>query len=227
MISERKAYLLGVLAGDGSIRFRAHKYEYSVKCVGNPRDETRYYDEVLKPLFYSEFGVQVFPKLHDASKTYGFTVYSKRLYTELLSLGLPSGRKHPSLRVPKVVCSSQDLRISFLRGVMDTDGCLTFKKRYTQTPYYSVITLSSQTKEFVQQLERVMRSCGLRPVPIYDYPVNHNRRQEPTVINRLELNGRSQLACWMEHIGFWNPKHTSKLLMYGKEKYWERQDSQL
>jgi len=38
------AYLSGVLMGDGSIFVREYKHDYCIKCVGNPKDEIKFYD---------------------------------------------------------------------------------------------------------------------------------------------------------------------------------------
>ena len=44
--TEELAYLCGVFAGDGSLNIRKKKWEYSLKCVGNPKDERIFYDEL-------------------------------------------------------------------------------------------------------------------------------------------------------------------------------------
>ncbi|HLC75321.1 MAG TPA: hypothetical protein VJH88_05730 [Candidatus Nanoarchaeia archaeon] len=38
-VSEKLAYVCGILAGDGSIYIREEKHDYVIKCVGNPTDE--------------------------------------------------------------------------------------------------------------------------------------------------------------------------------------------
>lgn len=49
-IDEDLAYLCGVLAGDGYIGIRKHKYDYSIDCGGNPNDEMEFYDKIIVPL---------------------------------------------------------------------------------------------------------------------------------------------------------------------------------
>jgi hypothetical protein len=52
------AYLSGVLAGDGGINIRP-KHDYEIKCVGNPKNEKKFYDAVVAPLFEKLFGLKV------------------------------------------------------------------------------------------------------------------------------------------------------------------------
>ena len=56
-INEDLAYFCGVLAGDGNIDIRLHKHDYTIKCVGNPRDEKEYYNKVLYNLIYKIFNI--------------------------------------------------------------------------------------------------------------------------------------------------------------------------
>ena len=59
-ITPNLAYLCGIFAGDGSINFREKKKEYSIKCVGNPKDEKPFYRKIIEI-----FGniLSIYPKL--------------------------------------------------------------------------------------------------------------------------------------------------------------------
>ena len=77
IIDENLAYLCGVLAGDGNLHYRKNKYEYSLKCVGNPEDESEFYYTVVCPVFEKVFGIKLSPKLCDKKTTFGIVLYSK------------------------------------------------------------------------------------------------------------------------------------------------------
>ena len=211
------AYLCGVFAGDGSMNFRASKFEYSLKCVGNPKDEKEFYRSVLSPLMKRVFGVTLKLKYHDKRTTYGFTVYSKNLVKYLVSLGLPLGKKFDSLQIHKC-CSVNSLSIPFVRGLFDTDGCISFKKRYRNYPYYPVISFSSKSSSFTKEVVSILKHLDFRVVELYDYILYDKRIAKGfTKISKIELNGQSNLDLWMKLIGFSNPKHLEKIKRYGKE----------
>src|SRR3989344_1523875 len=114
--TEELAYLCGVFAGDGSLNIRKKKWEYSLKCVGNPKDERRFYDECIYPLFEKVFSRRLHMKLCDGRKTYGFVCYSKEIVTFLsLEIGLPIGRKYDHLHIPLHFINDENLCKAFIR----------------------------------------------------------------------------------------------------------------
>lgn len=212
------AYLIGVFVGDGSINVRLSKKEYLIKCVGNPRDEKELYNGVVGPLFKKVFGFIPDIRLKDSNTTYGFVVYSKSLVSYLTNvIGLPIGQKYDKLSVLPSITSNDKFIVSFLRGLFDTDGCITFKKRYRDYPYYPVISFSSKSKTLVKEVSHILNSYGFNIVEYYDYKVKDKRIIKGfTIINRVELNGKDNLELWMKTIGFLSPKHIAKIEKYGK-----------
>lgn len=216
--SPRLAYLCGVLAGDGSICVRPEKHEYVVYCSGNPADEREFYDEVVGPMVCDLFGIQ--PRMRELSGgTYGFRLYSKQLVEFLTQkVGLPVSPKHPDLVIPRVFFRSPLLVKNFVRGFFDTDGCVCFKKRYRDIPYYPVISAASRTKLFIRQLFEVLIALGFSPTCQLDVVRDDPRVQAgQTIIHYVELNGVSQLELWIQRIGFWNAKHVEKIAGEGFE----------
>ena len=207
------AYLCGVLAGDGSIGFREKKYEYSIKCVGNPKDEKSFYFNIIGPKFKKIFGFLPNIKYMDGGTTFGFIVFSKSLvnyFTKIIKL--PLGRKYDSLKIPKVFLDNEELLISFIRGVFDTDGCVSFKKRYCKYPYYPVICLSSRSNRFIKEIAKVLKRLGFKFSKTYHYKVKDKRIKTGfTIINRIELSGRYNLQLWLKKVRFLSPKHLNKI----------------
>ena len=164
-ISEDLAYLCGVFAGDGSINYRIKKNEYSLKVVGNPKDEKEFYHQVIAPKFQNVFGM--FPKMkyHDTGETYGFSVYSKTIYTYLVMyIRLPSGIKYNSLKIPEVFLKDELITLAFIRGVFDTDGCISFQRKSlkSENKTYPTISLSSKSAEFVKQIVVFLERFGFK-----------------------------------------------------------------
>lgn len=216
-LTPKLAYFCGVLAGDGNISFRDSRKEYVVRCRGNPKDEQDFYHKIISPIIKELFDIEVDLKKFDKGTTYGFNIYSKQLFLFLTeTIGLPHGKK-TNISVPQKILQNKTLFHNFIRGFADTDGCMTFKKRYTSIPYYPVIILSNQSKKLLQEISTELKSLCLNPVEIYDYKLIDTRAKRGfTIINRLELNGENKLSIWQENIGFSNPKHLAKIKKYKK-----------
>lgn len=216
-ITSDLAYLLGVFAGDGSLGHRPDKYEHSLKCVGHPRDERTFYTEVIGPAFKRVFGIFPEMRLYDKGTTFGFRVFSKALVRYLHGLGLPIGPKWHSLHIPACVREERLLSVVFLRGLFDTDGCITFKRRYRMNPYYPVISLATRRGRFAREVVDMLELLGLNAV-YSRFRVNDERFTRGfTITNRIELNGVRNLQRWMRIIGFASPKHLRRIKENGRE----------
>jgi len=217
-ITEDLAYLCGIFAGDGSIGYRRKKNEYCLKVVGNPKDEKEFYHQIIGPKFEKVFGVFPNMKYHDSKTTYGFSVYSKSIYTYLTQIiGLPSGIKYPTLKIPELFFKDEKLIISFIRGVFDTDGCISFKKRYRTYPYYPTINLTSKSRSFVEEIAEFLKNKDLKFPKPYEYKQKDARLKEGySITYRFEIHGYKNLALWMKTIGFYSPKHLEKIKKYGR-----------
>lgn len=215
-MTSEMAYLAGVFAGDGSLSFRPDKQEYSLKCVGNPKDEKEFYFEVVGPRFKKVFGFLPQIKYFDQQITFGFRIFSKSLVIYLTDvIDLPLGSKYNSLKVPLIFKANKKLLISFIKGVFDTDGCISFKKKYQNIPYYPVISFSSKNEAFVKEISNILKEEGFKITERYSYKVKDFRIKSGfTTISRIELNGKANLALWLEKIGFFSPKHLEKVRTY-------------
>ena len=64
--------------------------------------------------------------------TYGFVVRDRGVIEKIHSFGFPYGNKTMTVSMPKFVFSSnKTIKSLFLRGLFDTDGCLTFDRKGT------------------------------------------------------------------------------------------------
>lgn len=202
------AYLLGTLVGDGNICVRPSKNDYRVKCVGNPHDEKEFYNKVISPLFKSVFGIQIKTKYQDSNKTYGYYIYSKALVTFLTEVcDLPIGVKYSQLRIPTIV-KKPHLIIHFLRGLADTDFCVTFKGK-RKIP---VIVGSSKSESFMKEASAELKKLGFSFYEVYNYKLNDSRfKSGYSLINKIEISSKNSVLLWMNLIGFSSPKHIEKI----------------
>ena len=208
-ITPELAYLCGIIAGDGSINYRAKKCEYSVECAGNSEDEIEYYKTIILPLFTKVFGFV--PKLGYYSKgsTFGFRIYNKSLFMYLTKfIGLPHGQKDSKLGIPKYFLNDKALLLAFIRGVFDTDGCVTFKKKYK----YPTIVLGSASPDFIREISNVLKNEGFTFYEVYDYKRYDPRFKEGfSLISRIEINGKNNFEKYMNIVGFSSSKHLDKI----------------
>ena len=208
------AYLVGVLAGDGSINVRP-KHDYEIKCVGDVK-EHEFYDLILCPIFKKLFGLNVKAKLHDAGTTYGVRIWSKspvQFFTE--EFGLPAGKKYEKLRIPTQLRGSEELIKAFIQGLADTDFSLALKRRFKDRRYYPVIVGVSKSREFMGEVSAFLEKFGFSVSKHFD-KVQEDKRFGKTTTHVVQLYGHEQLAKWMIEIGFRNPKHLRKVKLWIK-----------
>lgn len=223
-LTEDLAYLCGVLMGDGHLRFNSDKGDYYIKCVGHPIDEKEFYDDILKPLFQKIFNIEIDTRMHDSNTTYGFMICSKALTKYFCMLGIPSGKKSSKIQIPDIIRKSDMFTLAFIKGLADTDFCLTLKKRYQDIPYYPVIVGVSKSKKIIDEISRFLLKFGFKPS--VDTRNCYDKRLGFSVTTHaLQLYGHEQLIRWMNQISFMSPKHLKKYEIWKNRKNnhsWER-----
>lgn len=210
-ITTELAYFCGVLAGDGNINVRYNK-DYAIKCVGNPKDEIEFYQEIIEPLIYRLFHIKIKSKFCDKRTTYGFVIWSKTIVRFLNEIiGLPIGIKYNKLKIPNLFKQNKEFIISFLQGVADTDGSFSLKKNHGKIPYYPVINISSKSKNFIEEISEELKKLDIKFCKTLNYKkIDERLKQGFSIINRIDIHGRSNVMQWMNKISFKHPKHLKK-----------------
>ncbi|MCK4327203.1 MAG: hypothetical protein KAW41_01875 [Candidatus Diapherotrites archaeon] len=206
------AYFIGVLAGDGALVSRRKKNgtDYEVKCVGNPKDEKPFYNEVLIPLIKKLFNLDILPHLVDGGTTYGFRIWSKSLVQFLVGVGLPCGRKYEKLRIPQAIKEERPLLPAFIAGLADTDFCVALKRRGKNIQYYPVIELNTASKHIIQEVAEALHEEGFTYSLCLDLSFYDKRIEKEVISHHLCVYGLRNLGLWLEKIGFRNQKHLAK-----------------
>ena len=188
--------------------------EYSIECAGNSENEILFYQKVILPLFKKNFGFAPGLNYYSEGSTYGFRIYCKSLFIFFTKfIGLPIGKKYSKLRIPECFLNDSKLLIVFIRGVFDTDGCISFKKNNK----YPTICLSSASFNFLTEISNILKKFNFSFYEVYNYKIYDQRFKKGfSLINRIELNGKNNIEKYMEIIGFSNPKHLSKIEKYKK-----------
>jgi len=201
-LDENLAEEMGIHLGDGFLS--DVKKEFRVK--GDRNNERKYYDQHLKRLYKTLFNIDI--KNRDYKTSYGFEIYSKELWLfKTGALGIPPGKKD-AIRIPKSVrVSNAGIWRAFLRGLMDTDGCLEFKSRYGYVKYYPVISWSAKSPYLAKDVFVLFKRLGFAP-KLY------KKRDSYEIC----LYGYAKFRKYMQMIGWNNEKHLEKAREF--EKIW-------
>ncbi|MAG47200.1 hypothetical protein CL617_01220 [archaeon] len=160
-ITPELAEICGIHAGDGHLRKDNTSYEISGSI-----EEKDYYDKCIIPLFKRNFNLNLKGKFFPTKGTYGFSVTDKSLNDKLVRFGFPRGNKSLKVKVPKIILNSKNknVRRSFLRGLFDTDGCISFSKKVgnkdpfkISRDYYPRIVLTTVSKTLSQDIELLLK----------------------------------------------------------------------
>jgi hypothetical protein len=216
-LSEDLAYLCGILSGDGCISINYKKGVYVIILVGNPKSEIEFYDYIIIPLFRKLFGIQVNPRITDHKTVYVLPIHSKALVNFFIrNFDFPIGKKYNKLRMPQIIRSDQKYVISFIRGLADTDFCISLKKTNKEYRHYPVINCVSKSRVIIEQVSKELAKLGLIGYESLDYKWFDKRFDKELTINRIELVGHKRLLKWMDMIGFKSPKNLAKFELWKK-----------
>ena len=152
-MSRGLAELIGIHFGDGSM---SNKYNYSYKIVYSCNIEERGYADYISESYKRSFKIDLKKYINKKKNCIDLTLYSKSLCTYLNEvLTIPFSPKN-NLQIPFIILSDKEYLISFLRGLFDTDGCITVQKygKYR----YILIKICTKHKEFAHSLSLKIRS---------------------------------------------------------------------
>jgi len=191
---------IGMHLGDGFLSSK--KFEYRLK--GN-KNEKGYYDNSIKRLYKNLYNLDLDMKEYES--TYGFELCSQAIWNfKNKILKIPSGRKD-NIKIPELIkVEDTEILTSFLRGMFDTDGCVSFIKKYTKFGnYYPVISISLKSKELIFDIAEILEMLGLKPkISFWEYWT-------------ISLNGYERLEKYSKLIGWSNPKNIDKVIKWKKQ----------
>ena len=203
-VTEHLAEDVGIHISDGCMRLLRTAYMiYS----GHMIDDFPYYKHRFIPLLKELWGTKrVGWRRNTRDHTIKVAIYSKELVLfKHRILGLPLGKK-VEITIPKYFLNDLRMTKAILRGLFDGDGSITFKSKDGLAHTYPVMSYSSISKALMRQLHKLLREFGFQiPDKLYD-------KKDGTLI--LSINGDMNYERWMNTIGFNNPKHLTKVVLY-------------
>jgi len=211
------AELMGIHIGDGCISVNARYSEYYLG--GDITEEVEYHDKWVSKLFNKKvmfplYGKKVTYKFHPKVGIYGFHIFDKKIVNFFNKLGIKSGPK-TNVEIPKIIFSDKNLTKRFLRGLLDTDGNIYFdKNRTSKNPINNcpVIQLGTVSEILCNQIFDVMFNLGFHPRK----KKPHQGKRDKNFVHTILLYRRGDIRKYINEIGFKNPKHYTKWLVFKK-----------
>jgi len=126
---------------------------------------------------------------------------------------LPIGPKRDK-DIPIIIKeANMEIKRAFLRGLADTDASLTFRKGRRRRNSYPVIDYRTQSLIAHNSILKILRELGFT---FHEGRYLSRRNDKIHPINYFQLNGRKQLAKWMQEIGFTNPNQVTRYEVWQK-----------
>lgn len=218
-MSANLAEICGIHAGDGYLRDDGKRRELEIS--GNIQ-EKEFYTKNVAPLFKKVFNIDVKLRPFLSKKTFGFVIRNKEVIGYFNKfLRFPLGRKTTIVKVPNkvLITKSKKIYAAFLKGLFDTDGCLSFsrrgktysvfKRRYHVDPRIIFSTVSRNLSKDIQYMLRFLE------IPFCKYVVlPKNRNELKKYVFRIV--GKRRLLLWLKVVGFKNPIQLTRYKVWRK-----------
>lgn len=197
--SRALAELFGIIAGDG------HIGEYQILVTTNSKTD-REHALHIKNLAEHLFKIPVSIRYRTDKNACVVIISSKEVCRLLTEHGLKRGNKiHAGLSVPFWIRDNKSYRLSFVRGLFDTDGCVYIDTHSIRGRRYQNVgmNLSNRCPSLLAEFKDVLMSVGLHPTQATAHAIFLRKKQD--------------IQTYFDMIGSSNPKHLRKVKQYFSE----------
>jgi len=220
-ICEELAEDIGIQIGDGSLGYWGNGKggrSFIANVYGNITEDEIYLMTCVKTLKEKLFGVHVSYRRDRTAGTFVLTIYSKNLICFYKNLGFPIGPKI-NIKIPDFIFINKKLQIACLRGLMDTDGSLAFRKGDYSNYSFPIVKFSSKSKNLCVQVCRILDNLKLSYTVQFNIKQYDKRTKRIYIKNEICIQGKKNLEKWMKIVGFHNIAQITKYLVYKKLGY--------
>ena len=129
------------------------------------------------------------------------------------NLGLPNGRKR-NLSIPEAIRNDAHLMRPLTRELLATDGVLGFYNAGRNNPHkYPRIQIKLKASLVIEQLATFLRAdLGISASCRSTMSVHEGR--SPSLQQMLQVNRSEDIETWRREIGFSNPSHISRMMVF-------------
>jgi intein/homing endonuclease len=182
---------------------------------GSLSEDKAYYEDFINKIFFNLFNTN-FKICSQRNDELIARLYSKAIAQYFNKLGVKSGKKVDNNCIPRFIFNSDDeVKKSFIRGVFDTEGSMTFKKDYFGKHSKPIITMKMKSRVFVEQMRDLLEYFGFS---VIFYPTSYLDKRSNRISKgyKIELAGKKNLAKYTKLIDFRNPRHLTKVEIWKK-----------
>jgi len=156
-ISIKTAELIGIHLGDGSL-CKDKKNNYTILYCGNLKKDKEYMD-YINNLLLNLFNVKFKILINSNSNSIVLRLRSKNLFYYYKNyLNIEDGLKK-DLSIPSYIKNNDKFLKVFLRGLFDTDGCVTLQK-YGKYKYL-LIKICTKHQNFAKEIHSSLNILGI------------------------------------------------------------------
>jgi intein/homing endonuclease len=153
----------GIFAGDGTLYKTNRGF---VLEETPPPEEEEYYNKFVSKIFGNVFGekLKVFDRNCGKIVMKGIRKSNSNIIEIFHNeLGFPIGEKEKIVRIPNLIMNSknEEIWIAYLRGVFDTDGCISLTKNRKKW-MKPVVDLASSSAEHRQEILLLLHKLGFK-----------------------------------------------------------------
>ncbi len=207
-INPKISELIGMHVGDGTLYKTNRGLVWELRGNLNEKD---YYENNVATLLNSVFKIEFMPKFRSGGKNgcIGIQTSKKEVTSFFVDCNFKPGRKTYSVRIPKYIMGSNDMvKLAFIRGYFDTDGCLRFDKNKGRLNKYPKIEFESASKQLIVDLSKMLDNLGFK------YYVWRDRNAY-----KLCIAGKKMLEKWIKKVKPGNSKHLNKYRLFLKQGF--------
>ncbi|MFH1396376.1 MAG: LAGLIDADG family homing endonuclease [archaeon] len=204
------AEFIGILTGDGYMN-KYGKYFSIVEIVGDPRFDKAYLENHVTNMINNLFNLKPKVDFKRTQNLMSIRLMSKGLNNYLELVGFKSGKKG-QIGIPSWILENDEYMKFFIKGLVDTDGCLTLlNRKHKNFNFYPRVQITSISKSLIDDVGTWLSNQGFSVCLMKD--CGKRTYKGVTKIHegyRFNINGYTQLQVWMNLIGFRNKRHLDK-----------------
>jgi hypothetical protein len=206
----------GVHLGDGSLYIRQNGTDtnYCYSITGNAVEDQLYLLGHVIPTIEAAYNIHKFG-IHLAPETTWMSIVYQSKNIALFKhriLGLPNGRK-TDLSIPRAIIDDAGLMRCCIREILATDGLLGFYNASKNRSHkYARIQIKMTARKVIDEIARSLReNSGIEASCRFNAePAELGRR----ACHILQINRAQDIEIWRREIGFSNPSHISRMLIF-------------
>jgi len=202
-VDTRLAELVGAFIGDGTMP-KPSNNDYLISISGNSEKDISYLMFLIK-LFNELFDINMkIMKVSNENTAY-IRFRSKRLCEFFITtFGFSYGPKD-NIDIPEIIKSDKELSRACIRGLFDTDGCVTMQRMGKYN--YPLVKISTSSYELACSTRDLLKSEGFNVFI-------SRKNKEPRVVYDVVVKNIKQLNNFFSVIGSNNPRNIKKFIEY-------------